>query len=98
MASEMLSEKRMRSSNPTGTIPETAQGMLAVLEASLGREPFERETALEVLTADEYPPAVDDRTVEMVQQFSDFEYEEHLETLEQNGYLYTVDDKLRITP
>ncbi|MFT4920890.1 MAG: hypothetical protein ACI8XM_000081 [Haloarculaceae archaeon] len=98
MPSEMHSEKRMRSSNPTGTIPETAKGVLTVLEASLCTEPFEHETALDVLTAEEYPPAVDDGTAEMVQQFSDFEYEAYLETLEQNGYLYTVDDKLRITP
>jgi hypothetical protein len=51
-----------------------------------------------VLMTKEYPSAVDDGTVEMVQQFNDFEYEESLETLEQNGYLYTVDEKLRITP
>jgi hypothetical protein len=88
----------MGSSTPTGTIPETTKGVLTVLEASLGTEPFERETALNVLMAKEYPSAVDDGTVEMVQQFNDFEYEESLETLEQNGYLYTVDEKLRITP
>jgi len=88
----------MRSSNPTGTIPETAKGVLAVLETTLGTDPFEREAALDVLTAEEYPSAVDDDTAEMVQRFSAFEYEEYLETLEQNGFLYTVDDKLRITP
>lgn len=88
----------MGSSTPTGTIPETAKGVLTVLEASLATEPFKREEALNVLTAEEYPPTVDDGTVEMVQQFNGFEYGECLKTLEQNGYLYTVDEKLRITP
>jgi hypothetical protein len=88
----------MRSSTPTGTIPETAEGVLAVLNATVDTEPFSREVATEALSADEYPDSVDTETAEMVHQLASFEYDDYLEMLLKNGYLYGVDDGLRITP
>ena len=98
MLSEDNRHRQMRSSTPTGTISETAQSVLEVLEAGTEAKSFSREEALAVLQAEEYPAGVDEETVEFLKPLTEADYEMSLDVLISNGYLYGVDDQLRITP
>jgi hypothetical protein len=87
----------MRSSTPTGTITATARAVLAVLEADVKEEQFTREEAIDVLTTEPYPEAVDEEATELLEPLTEADYEMYLDVLLSNGYLYDVDGRFRIT-
>jgi hypothetical protein len=88
----------MRSSTPTGTITETAKAILEVLEAGTEGESFSREEAVVVLTSRESVGSIDEERVELLEPLTEADYEMYMDVLISNGYLYGVDDQLRITP
>jgi hypothetical protein len=98
MLSEDNSHRQMRSSTPTGTITKTAEAILEILEAETEGESFSREEAVAALTSKESFRSIDDERIELLEPLTEADYEMYLDVLISNGYLYGVDDQLRITP